>query len=72
MTSGWVRVDDEEEAVVDRGVSGSARGAFSVEDDGRFSMRLEILVNDGKMSAGGTFNIGDEGPMSSVFLVAAL
>ena len=72
MTSGWVRVDEEDDVVADRGVSGSASGAFSVEDVGMFSMRLEILLNDGKTLAGGAFNIGDEGPMSSVFLVASL
>ncbi len=38
-----------------------------------FSMRLEILLNEGKAAlAGGAFNIGDEGPISSVFLIASL
>ncbi len=72
MTSGWVRVDEEDDVVADRGVSGSASGAFSIEDDGMFSIRLEILLNDGKMLAGVTFSIGDEGPISSVFLIASL
>ena len=72
MTRGWVRVDDEDDAVADRGVSGSANGAFSVEDDGMFSIRLAILLKDGKTSAGGAFSIGEEGPISFGFLVASL
>ncbi len=67
MTRGWVRVDEEDDAVADRGVSGSANGAFSVEDDCMFSMPLETLPNDGKTSAEVNFSIGEEGPISSVF-----
>ena len=67
MMSGWVRVDEEDDVLADRGVSGSANGAFSVEDDGMFSMHLEMLLNDRKTLAGVTFSIGDEGPISSVF-----
>ena len=62
-----MRVDEEDDVVADRGVSGSASGAFSVEDDGTFSMRLETLPKDGKTSAEVNFSIGEEGPISSVF-----
>jgi len=65
-------VDEEDDVVADRGVSGSANGAFSVEDDDMFSMSLETLLNDGKTLTGGAFSIGEEGPMSFGFLIASL